>query len=241
MDPKYNAILLRSGLFFILLSFGFISWIYIFQKDDWKLHITGLNKIKESEIRSIIRYTWENSPVPLTSTDLSEVLSLNPRIESAQVTILGKKVKVHIIENQVSYLWHNSPDFSEVSVNEKILQEKIVEKSGLSSDLPIFYLTASNDNEITLTKRDIIHVKEKTVPMYAAIWKKISEFQIDRNNYGQLEIRIFHSELPVTISVYERFTLQTFRKLWAVLDYLEENHPAKPVQIRIFGDHAALI
>ena len=242
MSPKYSTILLRSGLFLVLISFGVALWVhYGIPKENWKFNINGLHSVKESEIRQIIRYTWENSPTPPSSKDLQEILTLNPRIASARVSISGKEIEVDIIETRVSYLWHTPPDFSEVSSEEKILQEKIVEKSGLSTDLPIFYLTASNDNEITLNKRDIMHVREKTIPMYAAVWKKISEIEIRRNSSGQIEIRIFHNELPVMISVYESFTLKTFRKLWAVLDYIEESAPVKPVQVRIFGDHAALI
>ncbi len=254
MKTPLNRLLLIPGT--ILVVVAFVSLLYQRSRPgEPETVVRGLQTLSEQDILGIVNFLARQSVPPKVSAikpeELKEMLSLHPRIKSATVTRQKAKLFIEIVEKEPGYLVHRPPYLMEVSPDHEIVQERITQKMEITPEIPIFYLTAEKDNEVSLIKRDIIQLWTRTRELYAGLWEKISEIKIRRANAGQIEIVFYLTEQPVSIIVYDKFGPDEMAKLWAVIAYVEEDNKtdsdaaksrSKPKKlIKIFGDHAIVL
>jgi hypothetical protein len=225
------------GVFLIILSAAVYYYKY---KSKWSIDITGLHSLTHEEINSYVQYYLKENSENISSNEIKSILEFHPRIKSAEVSIRLKRINISIVEKTTGYLEHNNQYVGEISSNGQVLQEMIFQKNHLSEDLPIFYLTVENDNEISTIKRDIIRLWDATKISHAFIWKRLSEIVLKRDEMDNPEIDFFHSYLPVKITMYNKFDSYAFRKLWAVMYLLESENYSKNASVRIYQDHGVL-
>ncbi|MDH4262037.1 MAG: hypothetical protein OEV78_03220 [Spirochaetia bacterium] len=228
---------LSTGVLLILLST--VTYFYI-NKSDWSISVKGIESITQNEIISYVRFYLKENPDKISSSEIKKILEFHPRIQSAEVKIHLKSINISIIEKHTAFLLHNDHFISEITSNGQILQEMIVEKNHLSENLPIFYLTAEKDNEMSTIKSDIIRLWEATKNSHAFIWERLSEIVLKRDDMENPEIDFFHSYLPVKITMYNKFDVYEFRKLWAILYLMETENYSKKATIRIYQDHGVI-
>lgn len=216
---------LIPGTTLIIIAFAALLYQRQIKSKELIVIIEGLQTVSEEEVRGVINLMIEQASPPaansLNLNELTEMLTLHPRIDKVQATLARSRLTIQIRENETGYLVHRPPNLMEYSKSHEILQERISEKKEIPREIPIFYLTAEKDNEISLIRRDIMHIWSQTREYYSGIWEKISEISIGRTSAGQIEILFFHAEQPVSIAVYDNFGTKELAKLWAILAFIE--------------------
>lgn len=217
---------------------------YSNSRSQWSISIRGLHTLGEREVKGYVLYYLKNHPENVSSSEIEEILKFHPRVKTAKVTVFLKNISIVLTERKSGYLWQQGTDISEVSENGEVLQDVVTKKGHLLEDMPIFYLTAENDNEIKAVKSDIIRLWEKTRGSYSFVWDRVSEFVLLKDEMGDPEIEIYHSFVPVKIVFSGKMDVEDFRKLWALFSLVESGVESgkihKNTTIRVYQNHAVM-
>ncbi|MES0490526.1 MAG: hypothetical protein ABUK01_11065 [Leptospirales bacterium] len=239
---RYNRLMLLTGGAFIIIASAWLIYnTYSGIDRPWTIKIEGNRMMPEKEFASLISNYINNRKGNVSAQGIKNLLLLNPRIKNCSVHISRNVIEISLKEQETGYLEQISPHITEHTLNGKTLQEKIEKLGHLNPDQPILYLTASNDIEIKTLKSDIIQLWDKTKYAYSFIWTRISEIEIGRDETGHPQVFIFTVKPPARIRLEGKFDEESFRRLWAILYYLEHLQPKKMVNVQIYNDHAVIL
>jgi len=232
--------LTASGALLVALSLIWFLYSTIFTDSQTNIEINGLQTIPYEEIENPVRHYLKNNKSILNPEDIESMIALHPRVASVKVVPGIGKITINITEATSAYLVNNGSTISEVDLDDKTLQEEVWKKEQLTEDLPIFYLTPEKANEIKTLRSDIIRVWEKTRDSHSFIWHRVSEIVV-KIRHGKPEITFYHAERNARIIFTGRFTFTSFRKLWAILYYLDSDITHERAVIKVYEDHATLM
>jgi len=241
MNPRNRVMLLTGGVLIIIASAYLIYNTYSGVNQPWTIKIEGNKMMPEREFASLISNYIKNQNGNISAKEIKNLLLLNPRIKSCSVKISRNTIHLNLVEQETGYLEQTSIHITENTLSGKVLQEKIEKLGHLNPDQPILYLTAAKDIEIKTLKRDIIQLWDKTKYAYSFIWTRISEIEIGRDETGHPELTVYTVKPPARIRLEGKFDEESFRRLWAILYYLESLQPKKTVNVQIYNDHAVIL
>ena len=234
--------ILSGGFALILIALFILYKRYYFALDKaWTINVQGNKNINDSEITELVSFFFKANDHSVTSVDLKNYLELHPRIKECKIALNDHEINIVINEHESSYLEHRGNYFSEYSPTGEILIEKIQQIRHLNPDQPIFYLTAPNENETLLIKRDIIQIWNKTKYSYHFLWSRISEIEIAKDNLGHPEVFVYTTGHQAKLQIGKKFDQESFRRIWAIIYYLDDQKINKPLDIQIFKDHAIIL
>jgi hypothetical protein len=234
---KNKKLFLVTGIILLTSSiFVFVDYV----RSDWQIKISGNQTILESEIERYVLFYINQNQDRIVPADIEQILLFHPRIESAIVKKRFKQIVINLKEKQTGFLLHQKNTISEISLNGTIIQESVSEKSSLSENFSIFYLTAENEPEIETIKGDIIQLWEKTGVSHSFIWSRISEIELTQNEMNNPVINLYYSFFPFKITLHDKMDINSLRKLWAIFNLLESQNLREWKLARIYQDHAVL-
>ncbi len=245
MQKLKKNILYISGVTAILLGVCvsmYLVYQRLFPPKEWTFEVSGNNVLTSQEIEKIVLYSIQRNSQNITKKTIEEALLLDPRVKSVNLSqeSLGKQLFIQLKERQTAYIVHeqNSGNFLEVSNDNVILQEKIIElEPHILSEIPILCLTFDNSVKETAIsfERDIMQIYKETRKDFLFVWQRISEINLHKDHYI-----IYTSHTRSEIKSNIKLDIAFIKRLWSLFYYLEVEYRGDWTSVHLYPQNAII-